>query len=224
MTNSIETVIITKARDCNVKQFMACLFDNDLTVLIVAGIATKEQLQDAFDAIFTEFIDKSGATKTQELQLMKTIQSLSIRNNVIASAIYVTRISLQVLKEPNEKAFSILSNYGHKLYWNEEKPDPEAMLKRLVEIEAKEARYQIELKNKVADLEKLHKQAETGQFKPKRQRKEFIKQKNALMKFGFPVDMDKTNMEEYAYMVEDYTAACQEAIAENNKTKRHGRR
>jgi len=67
---------------------MDCLIDNDLKGLIISGIATQEQLQDAWDKIYTQSLQLSQSnTYNQAFEILKEIDDcnakLTIVNNTV---------------------------------------------------------------------------------------------------------------------------------------------
>ncbi len=222
-----ENLFIRRAADCNIKAFIACLFDEDYHVLTIAGTPEEADLQKAFQDIYVEYLDLSGTAKSQELGLLKAIQRLHIRIKTIESCVFMQRVAIKMMDEPFTPGFALLSKYGHRLYWNNERPDKESILQKLVEIEAKEQRYTHELDRKVKELEAL-KQNNTRDTpadpdrNKKSERKAFISLMNNLQKHGFPIDKDKTTVEEFALMIRDYFDEVQRAITEA-KNKRNGR-
>lgn len=56
---------MSRCADVNMKQFIACMCDNDLGQLVISGNATAEQLAETWTNLFYEYCDLVEATETR---------------------------------------------------------------------------------------------------------------------------------------------------------------
>lgn len=218
------SVLIRRAADCNLNVFMKCLFEEQYKCLVLSGDADLRECSLAFLEIYQEYLDLTGAGKSQEFGLLKKIDLILTRIKTIENAIYLNRVSIELLKEPFLEALADIRGYGHKIYWDSNNPDPKSFLKRLKDIETREKRYGVELDIKIKELAALtaKQQAKETATDTKKERSGFIKLINALQKYGFQIDRNRTTVEEFALMKQDYEIAAEQAIKES-KTRRNGR-
>lgn len=210
--------IISRACDCSVKLFVQCMFDERYDVLLIDGEATPEQLQDAWRNIYDEYVDLSGSSESEELNLMCVIGMLSCRIKKIHMLLDVQRISLQVFGMPCLPGLPMFKQYGHKIYWITEKPDQEQFERKLLQIENLEKQYEVKFDQKFQELMDLQAKPITD-ISVKRKRTEFMKLLNYLQKYGFVIDDNTTTVERLAIMIADYSAACQAALLESKKQR-----
>jgi hypothetical protein len=208
-----ETIILKTISELNISDFEICMFKNNFSVLIITGKPSDEQLLSAWNEIYTEFIDLSGMAETNELEISKSIFYLNSRVKKIELYILLQRESLNKLGVPCIVAFDKIRIYGHKLKWNKEHPDIEDFKRQLNIIETNEKRYNHELLAKQKELLDVMKKKQNGDVTVWQKRKEFVRLKNNIGKFGFKIDNEKTTVEEFALMVHDYN----EAIELQNK-------
>jgi hypothetical protein len=208
--------MINTAAKCSVKLFYECLYNGNLKGL--AGRSkdiTKEQLKEAFEAIYTEYTDLSGNSNSEELQLSKKIQQIAARVSVVELFIKMQKVSLQDIGIPCTGAFDMLKRIGHTVKWVPEE-GIEAFEKKLAAIESKEKRYKVELEILLKQLGEEKSKADKN--KPKNSKVEFKKMLNLLGKSGYRIDYDKTMVDDLAIMIQQHNEECQQAILNSQKT------
>ena len=190
-------MMITKCSECSIRLFMTCLF----------GKNTEGLNGGDFDKIFTEYIDLSGIGETKEYDLLWSIHNIQSRVTFIAAMIDLQKKFFKEFDMPFVNAFDDFRSYGHRLKWNQEKP--EEFLNQLRMIEVREKKFQAELDAKVVELQKLKKEGVTADSNG---RADFVRQLNSLGKAGFRIDKDKTDMEELALMIRDQNQIVKDQI------------
>lgn len=201
--------IIDTAKDCLLKIFEKCLFDDKYDDLVIEGDFTDEEKKQAFSSIYTEFIDTSGLIESADFELLKTIFYLDCRVKKINLLLYIQHESIEKIGMPCIKAFENINIYGHKLYWDKENPDIEAFQRRLQDIESKERKYRVELEGKTKEFFALKERQVKAGIQVYQKRKDFVRTKNNLQKHGYVIDRDKTMVDEFALMLCDYNDAMQ---------------
>lgn len=208
--------IIQSAGDCVINKFMDCAFKDRHRVLLISGDATDEQLRMAFEIVYAEYVDLAGLYVTREFELSAYISSLDTRIATVKRFVTLQCTFLNEFDTPFLPGFALVKKYGHRLYWDFNRPDKESFLKRLIQIEAGESRYQAELDRKVKELVELRKKKVNKEFSLLESRKQFIMSMNRLQQNKFVIDKDKTTMEELALMVKDYKDTANEADMQNS--------
>lgn len=179
--------------DISLKDFRHMMFRKDYT--LVGG-------EEAWNILYTEYIDLSGAADTREVTLLRAIHNIEVRLSVIG-----TMISLQVkwfeeFDKPFFPAFKDLSGFGHNLKWSEEAPDKESFFKQLKRVEQKEKRFIAEKDSLVREYSKVVKNKPVDH---KFEEKDFLKLIDVIEKYRkYHIDEDKTNAKRFAIMVKDY--------------------
>lgn len=209
-----QTIIIDCAADCCIKKFMQAWFEGKVSVLVVSGEATDEDLNEAFERIQLEYIDLSGLAESTELDMNVNIHHLNTRINAIKAMLYIQREFLQQFGLPLIPGLPDFKRYSHVIYWDFKRPDAEAFLKRLRQIELKESRFIAELDKCIKELIEFKEKQKKGEVTITQSRKQFVRNMNTLNRAGFNVDKDKTSVEEYALMLKDYK---EEVTQQENK-------
>ncbi len=204
--------IIDTAKDCSVKTFINCMFEKKYDDLVLDGEFTADEKQQAWQSIYTEFIDICGMVESMEFDLLKSIFYLDCRVKKINLLLYIQRLSIEKIGEPCTGAFENIKMYGHRLFWDKNQPDILAFNKKLNEIEGKEKKYQIELEAKTKEFFDLKKKQANGEVPMQQKRRDFIRSINNLQKFGFVIDQEKTSIEAFGIMVADYNDAIQKDL------------
>jgi len=188
--------LISKASDCTIFQFMRCKFDNDFSVL---GSGSFEELAQAFDNIYTEYIDLCGAY-IPELEIMKGIKALECRLQAVHLYLEVCRqaIELPQTEEIIQVINRAIDNLKKKGY-SPSYTNKEDFLKQLKRIESRESQYKVELDRKNKELSDYRKK-NTRNIE-NNSRTDFIRLLNELGKVGYKIDKEKTTVEELALMV-----------------------
>lgn len=209
---------INTAADCTVKMFKACL-EGKYRVLALEGTTTDEELEQAFEIVYAQYVDLSGLFVTREFDLSAYIHYLDIRITVIKQFVALQRQFVSEFGEPCMSYFHLVKKYGHSLYWDHKNPNLQLFLEKLNKIEPKEVRYQIELKNKKNELFELHKKRLNQEHTPLESRKQFVTNIVRLQKAGFVINND-TSMEDVAIAVSDHREASETEKAQRNFNKR----
>lgn len=194
---------ICKASECNLNQFISCNFDNDLSVLIISGKPSPKQLEQAWDNIFTEYIDISGLYKEmEELTLMRSIQFLKARNTSISVTIQSQLQALEIIGQPLTEYFQVFESNDYHVSWNGDKKD---FIAQMEQIKTEQISYETELEDLETELDNFFKeQEEKIKKRPTGSRKQFLRMINNLEKLGNRIDTDKLSVERFAVMISDY--------------------
>jgi len=208
--------IIQSAADCNVDKFMKCAFQERYRCLLLSGDADDDLLRAAFEIIYAEYVDYAGLYVTREFEISGYIESLDKRITTINRFITLQRTFLHEFDVPFIPGFALVKKYGHRLYWDFNRPDKEAFLKKLQQIQASESRYQAELNKKVNELVELRRKKVNKEFTLLESRKQFIMSTNRLQQNKYVIDKDKTTMEELGLMIKDYRDQASEADMQNS--------
>lgn len=174
---------------------MTCLYDGDLTVLIIEGEPTHEDLIKAIQSIADEFYDLSGLDRDlEELETLRRLKYLEARNNVVTACLYAQRSAVISIGEPFIEDLDLFSNNGYLIFWT---GDKEKFLKDLDNIEAQEQSYRSEY------LEIKHDMENQPIKKPTSTRKNMLSMINQLEKLGNKIDIRSTTVERLAIMISD---------------------
>ncbi|MES2004342.1 MAG: hypothetical protein V4450_07460 [Bacteroidota bacterium] len=211
--------IICEASECTVRVFMRCAFGNDLKGLIISGKPSPEDLAKAWKAIYTEYVDLSGMVQTMEFDLMKSIFYLDCRVKRIQLLLMIQRESIDKLGMPCIGAFPMLKSFGHRLSWDASHPDAEGFKRKLLDIESREKKYDIELGGKMKELFELKRKRANNELPEMQKRKEFIRTLNNLEKSGYRIDRDKSTVEDMAIMIHDYNDAAEKSEYDNDQNR-----
>jgi|SRR6185437_4456280 len=211
--------IIQRAADCSVKQFMQCSFDHKYKALLIEGEASEDDLRIAFEYIYAEYADYSGLFQSQEFDIVSYINSLDNRIQTIKRFIDLQRKFLKHFDIPYLPELKMVKKYGHEIYWDQNYPDKEGFLKKLIKIEARETKYQAIVDKKVNELIALRKKKQTKEHSILESRKDFVTTLNRLSQSGFHIDKEKTSVEELALMIKDRRDEVEESKAQQRIKK-----
>lgn len=211
--------IIHSSADCSVKKFKDCAFAGKYKTLLISGEATEEELKAAFEYIYAEYVDYAELYQSREFEMSAYINWLGNRIGVITRFIELQRRFMKEFESPFIPAFGLVKKYGHHLWWDFAHPDKDAFLKKLMQIEMKEKKYEHELNKKVTELLDLQKKKIKKEHTLLESRKDFITMCNRLQQARFVIDQDKTMVEELALAIKDQRDQ-QQSDAMNAKTKR----
>lgn len=159
------------------------------------GVGGKENLQ----KLHTEYVDKSGIGQTAQFELLKKIHNTQIRKAKIDGLIELEKKWFVGFDEPFFPAFEDFKKMNHRLKWDPERPTD--FIEQLQLVETKEKINISLLDNYFKELESLKK---NGVQINGDSRKAFIQKMITLGKYGFKIERNKTDMEELAYMVNEY--------------------
>jgi hypothetical protein len=192
-------ILIDKAQDCSIRDFMRCLFDTKYSVLLKEGEATDEEMKAAFDNIQSEYIDMAGQYESGEYYASKDAMEIELRIKVVSSLLELQKQSLAQISLPYFPAFSEFKKFGYRLKWND---DFGQFTQQLDKVESGEKKALIELDMAFKMLESYrNKNQLSANEKP--DRKEFIKLLNCLQRDKYTIDKEKTSMEDLAYMISE---------------------
>ena len=209
-------MIIDTASECTVSQLMKCWFDNKLSVLVIDGDFTEDEMKQAFEAIHTEYIDLAGLYKSKEFELLSQVNHIETRVNRLTMSIDLQRRFLKEFDIPFVTGLATFKEYGHNIYWDSASQDKTAFLSALNKIEQKTKLHKMQLIEKRDELLMLQKNKIEKNHTVIQSRREFIRTLNAINKFGFDVKKNETTVEELALMINDW----QKEIIQNNKSKK----
>lgn len=207
---------VNNAADCTVKQFKACCFDQRFRVLVIDGDPSDQELQEAFELIYSQYVDLSGLFISREFELSAYIHSLEIRITSIERFVELQERFIEEFNSPFTPAFPIAKRYGHTLYWNPDSPDIDQFKAKLSRIKGGEAKYIVELKKKKTELFDLHKKRANKEFTLLESRKQFVTMLNRLQQAKFVIDQKETTVEELALMIADQKEQQDDAIAQRS--------
>jgi hypothetical protein len=177
--------------EITIESFMKAWFKDDYSEL------SKEN----FEIAYTEYIDVSGLSITQEFDLIANIYYLTNRLNVINLAVDLHKSFLEHFDTPYpyEDGYQSLEEYGHYLLWM---GDKEQHLQELDRILSSEGVTQAELNGAKKQLEDFRKQASNGE-KPdiKQTREQFLRMITSLQKLGYNIRRKETYVEELALII-----------------------
>lgn len=203
-----ETVrLISKASDCNIRTFIACLFDNDLQTLVIEGVVPIDILQATWNAIYMEYVDMSGAD-IPELSSIKSIYALQCRMKQVELLFIAATDCCRFIGVPGgEEIADILTETierlktcGIKLQWKNNQTD------FFQQIQKAKTRDKVNY----VRLEKLIKELEIEREIERKKRPTsnndvtlFYSMLNSLEAEGFRIDEEKTSVARLAIMIND---------------------
>lgn len=186
------------AQDCTIQVFMNAWFNGDRSVLS----------DDEFEQIHLEYVDISGMSKTQELELNSQLYYLQNRVERVKLLLFALRLSVQEIGKPFQVGIDDLKSYGHKLYWD---GDAVVFAKMLSKIETKESRYIIQLQQKEDEVLAFYKAKTSGVATVKQSRQQFIKNIIELRKRGHYIKENETTVEVLALAIKTENDAAEDA-------------
>ena len=159
-----------------------------------------------FEDIYSDYIDISGLSETQEYSLLTVIHNLNARLIAVPHYVAVQEETVKIFGKYHPIATERLSKYGYRMPL-----DPINAPKMLSNIISKEKRFRYDLQAAEDKLKALKKPDSEPQD-IKKQRRAFVKMLNSLGT-KYRIDRDKTTVEELALMVkESMEQAAQEAM------------
>lgn len=172
-----------------VRQFEKAWFDDDRSVM--------DEYE--FKQVHTEYMDTSGLFENEEFDKVCYIYWLNNRINSIKLGITLQKEFLKLFSIPYKPAFSFFVEFGHNLKWNDNVDDFE---QQLFVVETREKMYIGELEGAMNELKEIRNKRNKGETPTtKKSRSSFIRTRNTLGKIGYPIDPDKTTVEEMALMI-----------------------
>ncbi|HEY4288271.1 MAG TPA: hypothetical protein VGN00_14300 [Puia sp.] len=211
---------INTASDCTVKQFEECAFKQKYRVLVLEGDPSAEELQQAFELIYAQYVDLSGLFVSREFDLSAYIHSLEVRTTTVKNFVELQKLFIKEFGQPFPPAFRLVKRYGHTLYWNAESPNLELFIQKLNKIPSKEVRYEIELKNKKTELVELHRKRIKKEFTLQETRSQFVTMINRLRQSHFVINRNETTVEELALAIADQREQQEAANAQRQFKRR----
>lgn len=214
--------IIQRAADCNIKQFKKCSFEEKYKVLLIDGEASDEDLRNAFEYIYAEYVDLSELFISQEFEMVAYINSLDNRIQFMRRWIELQRKFIFNFKCPYIKSFFMVKKYGHNVYYDWDQPEQkrnDAFLQKLAKMELGEKKNDLMVAKKVDELMALRKKKVAKIHTILESRKSFISMLNRLRQAHFVIEDDKTSVEDLALMIKDYRDQVEEAKSEKLKKR-----
>jgi len=193
--------IVETASECTIKQFIRATFEGKHNVLIIEGNPTDEQLKNAFEYIYAQYVDMSGLYQSQEFEIVAYIDFLDKRIWTMKRFVELQKTFISHFDMPYLPGLKIAEKYGHKLYWDPNYPD--SFITKLNSIAVKEAKYTIKVAEKVTELVALRKKKVTKEHSILESRKDFITMLNRLQQQRFVINKSETTVEELALMIKD---------------------
>lgn len=176
-----------------VRQYMNAKYRDDFTI---TGIPEHE-----VNIAHTEYIDVAGLFQSEEFNKVSYIHFLNNRINTIKLSIRLQKDFLDNFDIPYQEGFKMFKKFGHNLYWN----NKEQFLRELTKIEMKENKYISQLEKNIKELKEERLKSIKKEVTVEQSRGSFIRTVNSLGKLGYKIDMDKTMLEEFAYMIKQQT-------------------
>lgn len=207
--------IINNFSECTVNVFMDCAYKNKYKGL---GEGTEEELKEAFETIYTQYIDTAQLYLTLEFEKLGYISSLDTRIRSIELFIQLQRIFIKDFNIPFLPALGRIKHYGHSLYWDKSAKDLEGFLRKLNSIESREKRYKEELNIKINELIQLRKKQVAKEMTIIETRKQFVQQLIRLEQNKFVISRSETTMEDIALMILDVKDRAHEERAARQRT------
>lgn len=197
---------------------MDCAYKNKFKGL---GEGTEEELKEAFETIYTQYIDTAQLYQTLEFEKLGYISSLDTRIRTVKLFIQIQRLFIKDFSIPYLPALNMIKKYGHNLYWDKNARDLEGFLRKLNSIETREKRYEDELSIKINELIQLRKKQVTKELTILETRKQFVQQLIKLQQNKFVIIRTETTMEDIALMILDVKDRAHEDRAARQRTNNY---
>jgi len=191
------------------KQFIACICDDDLSQLVVSGVPTAEQLAEAWAQLFLEYCDLAEHTEVKyKALLQQDIAIMEAQIETANSCVTCIRACIEHGLPIRPGFITALEQSGFENDYDLE--DTEALLKSLKRVDAQVIPIKIRLKAKRQEYEVL---MENSTQTDKVDRKYFhtiFLRLNTYFKHE-AVNMQST-VQQYCAALRDYVAAAKESI------------
>lgn len=185
---------------------MLCAYEKKDDAIEMAGG------QEAWDMIYTEYVDLSGAADTKECSLLRSIHNINCRLAFIDEMLNLQIKCFNEFQQPFAEGLKRLKEYGHRITFN---GNAEDFRKQLARVELREAKRIAERDGFVKELNQLRKEGMKTENIKEDDRKNFIRLLNTISKHqGYGIDKINTMMDEFALMVKSHKEHC-EALTEN---------
>lgn len=171
-----------------IEQFENCWFNKDYS----------EIQKEDFDVIFTRFLDISKSFSLEEAHLLSHIYHIKNRITCVDLFIAAQKLSIVVNDKPSEEHFDLMKPYGYTLTYNGSHKN---FLEQLESLEAREARFQHELKSKLEIYEK--RKTKMKKNSDEDEKLDFKMLIIRLQHNGYFIDKSKTTVEELALIIKD---------------------
>lgn len=212
--------IINTAAECRIKQFKACAFDGKYKVLLIDGDATDDELRQAFEYIYNQYVDFSGLYATREFELSAYIESLVVRIGTVREFVRLQKLFISEFGVPFVGYFDVIKKYGHAMHWNHDYPDMDLFMIKLAKVESREAKFKSELKAKEKELFDLQRKKATKEFTLLESRKQFTLTLVRLRQAKYEISETLTSMEELGIIIKDQKDQSEEANVQRSFKKR----
>jgi len=141
--------------------FIDCLVDNDLSALIISGVPSERELQEAWTEIYEQYVEAIGDNESRmHLQLLKEITILDNKLKIIQLLVYI--LSTPYRDESSKELIALLN----RLCVTNLKFDSDAELQRAVN-RSKSIKIKMDLK--IAQLDDMQKKMSDKSQKPSRE-------------------------------------------------------
>lgn len=206
--------LITKAKDCNIKTFIDCKFENNFEGLILEGEPSISELMEAWDMIAIEYIDLSGV-ELPELEKKKKIYEIDLSIKccnlcflVLDTSIReLSKLSVDQYTNPDRHtlefkklitdAIPTLKQNGVSLTWRNDVPDFEKQLNS--------ARIQYKLKYvRLEEVTKELEQVQQSGLKPETIKDFYRLINNIEALTNIKIDENIMNLARFAVLISDY--------------------
>lgn len=180
-----------KLCDISIREFMRCMFEYNYG--FIGGVEN-------WDPLYTSYIDLSGIGRTKEYEIIANIHNTHERLIAVTALLELNLKFFIEFSLPFVNSFEDFKKYGHRLVWDEN--NPQKFVKQLEGIEIKEKTYKSRLDQYIYELKQLQTE---GVKLDGNGRKEFVLMMNKIMKDGYKIDKQTTDMESYSLMIFEYT-------------------
>lgn len=215
----MKAIIINRAADCSIKKFMEAYYDGKLKSLLTEGNAPDEELKEALEIIYAEYVDISMMYQTREFEMNAYIHWVGMRIMTMKNFFELTRAFIREFNLPYLPGFEMIKQYGHRLYFNPEYPDIEGFVNKLDSMEQKEKKWDVIIDVKVKELIAFKKKQINKELDPLQSRKQFLQTIIRLQQKDFVITKTETTMEDLAIMIKEDKDAAEDAHA-HKKFKR----
>lgn len=190
--------LITRAKDCNIRTYRECRYSDNFETLIIEGEPTAEELFEAWQKIYVEYLDLSGVD-IPELEKKNKIAEvdLSIKCCNLCFIALEQAVDSNLMEEIGLSFIPLLKSNGVSVQWNKDVADFKKQLKSA----------QISYKIKYSRLDELQqelKQIESGDFKPETESDFYRLMNNIETLMNIRISETEMNLARFAVLVKDY--------------------
>lgn len=193
-----------------VDDFIKAYCRNDLSVLVISGQPSQEQMMDAWNELYFEYASIIRTDESNHIfNLHRKITSMRIQCSYVDLA--TNLLKLQFLENCiDEDVVLQLQNFGYEIEITDDKEKWERQLNRIVSL-CKTIKWDL------ADLEDEMKRLNNANSGKKQSETDFIQNVVMLQKWGYPVKRKETYMDEYAQAMNIYIKEAKQNSKNNGK-------